>query len=68
MATATTAAQRQTDLIREYRTRLIADVVTGKLDVRGVSVPDLDEDTFDGVERITDLDDLDEQEKNDVES
>jgi type I restriction enzyme S subunit len=26
-------AQRQIDLIREYRTRLIADVVTGKLDV-----------------------------------
>lgn len=27
-------ANRETDLIREYRTRLIADVVTGKLDVR----------------------------------
>ena len=27
-------ARRQTDLIREYRARLIADVVTGKLDVR----------------------------------
>ena len=27
-------AQRQIDLVREYRTRLIADVVTGKLDVR----------------------------------
>lgn len=27
-------AQREIDLIREYRTRLIADVVTGKLDVR----------------------------------
>ena len=28
------AALRQIDLLREYRTRLIADVVTGKLDVR----------------------------------
>lgn len=28
-------AQREIDLIREYRTRLIADVVTGKVDVRG---------------------------------
>ncbi len=28
------------DLIREYRTRLIADVVTGKLDVRAVALPD----------------------------
>jgi type I restriction enzyme S subunit len=27
-------AQREIDLIREYRTRLIADVVTGKVDVR----------------------------------
>jgi type I restriction enzyme S subunit len=28
------------DLIREYRTRLVADVVTGKVDVRGVTIPD----------------------------
>jgi hypothetical protein len=28
------AAHREIDLLREYRTRLIADVVTGKLDVR----------------------------------
>lgn len=27
-------AEREIDLLREYRTRLIADVVTGKLDVR----------------------------------
>ena len=31
---ATTSAQRETSLIREYHTHLIADVVTGKLDVR----------------------------------
>lgn len=30
-------ATREIDLIREYRTRLIADVVTGKLDVRQVA-------------------------------
>jgi len=30
--------RRQIDLIREYRTRLIADVVTGKVDVRGIPV------------------------------
>ncbi len=29
-------AQRQIDLVREYRTRLIGDVVTGKLDVRSI--------------------------------
>ena len=31
---------REIDLIREYRTRLVADVVTGKLDVRGVALHD----------------------------
>jgi type I restriction enzyme S subunit len=31
-------ANREIDLIREYRTRLIADVVTGKVDVRQASV------------------------------
>jgi type I restriction enzyme S subunit len=31
---ATGRVQREMDLLREYRTRLIADVVTGKLDVR----------------------------------
>ena len=31
------------ELLREYRTRLIADVVTGKLDVDDVELPALDE-------------------------
>ena len=31
------SAQREIDLLHEYRTRLIADVVTGKLDVREVA-------------------------------
>ena len=35
---ASTRAQDEIDLLREYRTRLIADVVTGKLDVRSVAV------------------------------
>ena len=35
---------RQIDLMREYRTRLIADVVTGELDVRGVELPELDDE------------------------
>jgi len=37
-------ARREVDLLREYRTRLIADVVTGKLDVRGVALSPLDDD------------------------
>jgi type I restriction enzyme S subunit len=31
-------AKQQVHLLSEYRTRLITDVVTGKLDVRGVAV------------------------------
>jgi type I restriction enzyme S subunit len=34
LAGAVDVAQREIELLREYRTRLIADVVTGKLDVR----------------------------------
>ena len=37
-------ARRQIELMQEYRTRLVADVVTGKLDVRGV-VKELDRET-----------------------
>ena len=50
-AIATDRAHRQIDLLREYRTRLIADVVTGKLDVReaatGLPEVDLLADEFD---------------------
>lgn len=31
---------REIELLREYRTRLISDVVTGQLDVRGIEIPD----------------------------
>ena len=31
-------ARRQVELMQEYRTRLIADVVTGRLDVRNATV------------------------------
>lgn len=38
--------QRQIDLIREYRTRLIADVVTGKVDVRDIPVEPIEEPEY----------------------
>ncbi len=44
---AITRTQRQINLVREYHTRLIADVVTGKLDVRDVSLPDLNVEELD---------------------
>jgi type I restriction enzyme S subunit len=37
LTTAINGAARQIDLIREYRTRLVQDVVTGKYDVRAVA-------------------------------
>ena len=45
--TATHQVHREIALLREYRTRLIADVVTGKLDVReaATQLPDQTEDT-----------------------
>ena len=48
---ATARARRQIELVQEYRTRLIADVVTGKLDVReaAAGLPDEAEDS-DGTE------------------
>jgi len=36
-------AESEIYLLREYRTRLISDVVTGKLDVHGVELPAMDE-------------------------
>ena len=55
-------ARRQIELVQEYRTRLIADVVTGKLDVReaAAQLPDEsgEEEPIDGDSLI--LDNMDE--------
>lgn len=59
-------AQREIDLLREYRTCLIANVVTGKLDVSGVKLPALDE-----VDMQNDLDiykDSEAEEMDDIEN
>ena len=54
-------AQREIALIREYRTRLIADVVTGKLDVREAAAQLSDEieepELVDEIESLTEGDD-----------
>lgn len=52
---AVTRAEREIVLIREYRTRLISDVVTGQVDVRGIEVPEVTE------EELQALDDASEQ-------
>lgn len=61
-------AQREIELMREYRTRLISDVVTGQVDVRGIEVPEvaedelltLDEDVAETDDVIDDEGDMDE--------
>ena len=35
---------RQIELMQEYRTRLISDVVTGKVDIRAINVPEISGD------------------------
>jgi len=49
--------EREIELLREYRTRLVADVVTGKLDVREAAARLPDEAPLDTVEDDTDLPD-----------
>jgi len=61
------AAHREIDLLREYRTRLIADVVTGKLDVRDAAthLPDELEEQSEPLdeELVDDVPDLESEEE-----
>ena len=43
-------AEREIELMREYRARLISDVVTGQVDVRGIEVPEVAEDELSALE------------------
>ena len=51
---------QEIDFLKEYRTRLISDVVTGQLDVRGIEIPDYtpEEET----EEISDTENLTDEE------
>lgn len=57
---ATARTNREIDLLREYHTRLIADVVNGKLDVRelAANLPDISDEpeTLDGTEALAEGD------------
>ncbi len=57
LQTAISRLTREIDLLREYRTRLVADVVTGKLDVREAAARLPDEAPLDPVEEAAGLDD-----------
>lgn len=50
--TAIDCARYKIELLCEYHTRLIADVVTGKVDVRGYNVVEKDTDTVSGEVRV----------------
>ena len=59
ITTAIERYRRQINLVGEYRTRLIADVVTGKLDVReaAAALPEVDTlSVEDGLENTLDAD------------
>jgi type I restriction enzyme S subunit len=65
--TAIAAARREIELLREYRTRLIADVVTGKVDVREVAAQLPEEPPEEEAESI-DTDEIAEGEATDEEA
>ena len=57
LVTAISRLEREIELLREYRTRLVADVVTGKLDVREAAARLPEEIPPDTVENKMDLND-----------
>jgi type I restriction enzyme S subunit len=50
LQSAITKAAAEIDFIREYRTRLVADVVTGQLDVRHLDLPEVDESLIEAID------------------
>jgi type I restriction enzyme S subunit len=68
LSTAISRLEGEITLLREYRTRLIADVVTGKLDVRqaAAGLPE-DIETFDPGEPGVDIEELEPDEEVDPE-
>ena len=65
--TAISRLEREIELLREYRTRLVADVVTGKLDVREAAARLPDEAPIDTAEDDTDTGSLDDADATDEE-
>jgi type I restriction enzyme S subunit len=62
---AITRLKGEIDLLREYRTRLVADVATGKLDVRGVELPAITEPQTLG--ELTELAEVEDSEADEAE-
>ena len=55
--------EREIELVREYQTRLITDVVTGKVDVRDVPVEPIEDDEISNEVILEEAEDLEELEE-----
>jgi len=53
--------QREIDLILEYRTRLVADIVTGQLDVRHLDLPEVEESVIAAIDAEEEAEENEEQ-------
>jgi type I restriction enzyme S subunit len=58
--------EKEIALIREYRARLVADVVTGQIDLRGVSIPDKAESELEKGEAIEENEVVEDEPANEV--
>lgn len=69
LSTVVSRTEREIDLLREYRTRLVSDVVTGKLDVREAAarLPDEAEEIDLQFEADADIEELDDAVEGEVE-
>jgi len=56
--------EREIELIREYRSRLISDVVTGKVDVRNIELAPVPEEELLAIE--DDVESIDDAEQDDT--
>ncbi len=61
IAAAISRLESEIKLLREYRTRLVADVVTGKLDVREAAHNLPDEEMFDEIDASDEAEIADEE-------
>ena len=54
--------EKNIEALKEYRTRLISDVVTGQMDVRGIEIPDyMPEEETDISDEAEDTDDMESE-------
>ena len=55
--------EKQIEYLREYRTRLISDVVTGQIDVRDVVIPEYTPENDTDIDELSDSEEVAENAK-----